>query len=364
MQLDVDLERVRLGEGPTPVRELTALGRTSGAGRRSGSRTTAPTATSAATRRASSSGCSPTPARRGKRTDPHRRRAGHQSRPGDGAVRAPARDADRARPRAPAGPRARPPPARADPRDAARSSTSRAACGGPTRLAPGCWSARASPPLNLPVLRCAPGARCRWAASATSRRRWSSPIRSRPASCRSPRTSSSRSAAAGPPPGWLAGTEACGPALAARLRAGQRPGQGRRANRRPARSPHPAPAARPGRERRGRSRSPPRDVEVERGWLGAWLRALDADGGSRDRAACASARASCWSPSTRRRRWRRCSSSTARGAFGPGPVLYWHTYGPPDGLTLASSGIRDEGLGGHERAGARPRAPADHRAPA
>ena len=27
-----------------------------------------------------------------------------------------------------------------------------------------------------------------------------------------------------------------------------------------------------------------------------------------------------------------------RGAFGPGPVLYWHTYGSAGGLTLASSG--------------------------
>ncbi len=115
---------------------------------------------------------------------------------------------------------------------------------------------------------CAPGDPCRWAASATSRRRSSSPIRSRPASCRSPRTSSSRSAAAAPPPGSCAGLKLAGLRLAPRLRARQRPGSGRRRHRRPARSPHPAPAAQAWRGASPRSEIAAGEVEVERGWLG------------------------------------------------------------------------------------------------
>ena len=61
MPLQVDLERLRLGEGRPRCGSSRSWG-TSAARRRCGSRTTAPTAASAATRRESSSGCSPTPA--------------------------------------------------------------------------------------------------------------------------------------------------------------------------------------------------------------------------------------------------------------------------------------------------------------
>ena len=82
---------------------------------------------------------------------PDRRRSGHQSRPGDGAVRGSARDADRAGPRSPARDATRPPPARAASPERRRASLlPQRRPGSPARG----WLflRRTTPPLNFPYL--------------------------------------------------------------------------------------------------------------------------------------------------------------------------------------------------------------------
>ena len=96
-------------------------------------------------------------------------------------------------------------------RPRARASIAPTRSDAPWRCCPGC--SPATPAVAGRRTCCRPVAPRRSGRSATSRRRWRSPLRSRTARCRSRRTSSSRSAPAAPRPAWRSASRS--PACAA-----------------------------------------------------------------------------------------------------------------------------------------------------